>query len=392
MTTVLFIHGTGVREPGFTRTLDRINAGLAKVRPGLHAQPCYWGHKGAELAEIGAAFYFDKARLKSDRGDGPGDLNEERQVALWDRLADDPFYEIRMRQFKKPPRGKPGPSLKDRVLALLASDDLAAEVKSLGMASAFEAAVRAVTASQDFRRAFDRSTAVNGNVVEVIARALVAYSLATVAADGITVSGEHRDRFAAAIIRAFGVADQGLPDELAHMAKAEAWWGLHPFIRDRRRRLVDQLADIALYQARGQEIRDFVRGEIRRLDGPVVLLAHSLGGIVAFDLLAGEDTDGLEQVQMLITVGSQVPLLYEVNALTCLLSFPDKLPDTFKAKWINVYDKRDLLAYGGGELFHGQCQDVEVNTKVAFPASHDAYWDTSNFYRQLSLAMRAENL
>src|SRR5579862_2314541 len=120
MTTVLFLHGTGVRndsaadgtEPGhsrsgFTAILDRINAGLDAVRPGLRAESCYWGQKGARLQADGSSFYFDPARDKTKRYDQamPADIDEDWMLALWDRLLSDPLYEIRIRQISKPPRG-----------------------------------------------------------------------------------------------------------------------------------------------------------------------------------------------------------------------------------------------------------------------------------------------
>jgi hypothetical protein len=254
-----------------------------------------------------------------------------------------------------------------------------------------------VTGSAEYREAFANVTTTNADTKRMVARALVAYCLAATGAD-TDLSADERDELVGAVASAFGVPDQGwFTDTFLPRAKAEAWWGLHPFVRDRRRKFVDQLADIMLYQARGEQIREFARKSISRLPGPVVLLAHSLGGVIAFDLLAGKEAGGLDQVQMLITVGSQAPLLYEVGAgqagaLSCGLRFGEDLPDTFKAKWVNVYDKRDLLAYGGEKLFPGRCRDIRVSSRVAFPAAHEAYWGTRDFYVQVNEAMRKAGL
>jgi hypothetical protein len=53
MPTLLFVHGTGVREPHYSRA-------LAQVRRGLHGtavdvQPCYWGAIGTRLHANGAS-------------------------------------------------------------------------------------------------------------------------------------------------------------------------------------------------------------------------------------------------------------------------------------------------------------------------------------------------
>ncbi|WP_327002448.1 hypothetical protein OHA72_46200 [Dactylosporangium sp. NBC_01737] len=79
---------------------------------------------------------------------------------------------------------------------------------------------------------------------------------------------------------------------------------------DRRRGAISDLTnpaagDILLYQARGEHIRAAIRQAIAdtRADR-VTLLAHSLGGIAAVDLLVMED---IPEVDRLVTVGSQAP-------------------------------------------------------------------------------------
>src|SRR5690349_3839427 len=43
VTTVLFVHGTGVREPGFSETLERVQQGFRSLRPEIRINSCYWG-------------------------------------------------------------------------------------------------------------------------------------------------------------------------------------------------------------------------------------------------------------------------------------------------------------------------------------------------------------
>ena len=127
--------------------------------------------------------------------------------------------------------------------------------------------------------------------------------------------------------------------------------------------------DILLYQARGEAIRGVIAQKIESAVDSVVLIAHSLGGIAAVDLLAGR---AFPQVRLLVTVGSQAPLLYEIGALTSL-EHDDPLPGCVPP-WLNLYDRRDLLSYLAAPLFPGRATDVEVRNGQPFPQSHSAYW------------------
>ena len=62
--------------------------------------------------------------------------------------------------------------------------------------------------------------------------------------------------------------------------------------------------DVLLYQARGDRIRAFIAKRVATAAESVVLLAHSLGGIAAMDLLAMRP---LPSVRLLVTVGSPRP-------------------------------------------------------------------------------------
>jgi hypothetical protein len=87
-------------------------------------------------------------------------------------------------------------------------------------------------------------------------------------------------------------------------------------------------------------------------------------------------------VELLVTVGSQGPLLYESGALPAL-AHPDPLPPHMP-RWLNVYDRRDLLSYLAAPLFPGRATDVEVDNRQPFPASHSAYWTNPAVYRALA--------
>lgn len=96
------------------------------------------------------------------------------------------------------------------------------------------------------------------------------------------------------------------------------------------------------------------------------------------DLLA---TQALPQVRLLVTVGSQAPLLYELNALPAL-PFGTDLPPTMP-RWVNIFDRRDLLAYTGAGVFPGRVEDREVDNRAPFPRSRSAYFANERFYAVL---------
>ncbi|MEQ8974619.1 MAG: hypothetical protein RIE73_30065 [Coleofasciculus sp. C1-SOL-03] len=110
----------------------------------------------------------------------------------------------------------------------------------------------------------------------------------------------------------------------------------------------------------------------------MVLLAHSLGGIACVDLLVQQP---LPQVELLITVGSQAPFFYEINALYSL-EYGEPLPDYFPS-WVNIYDLRDFLSYIGANVFPNKVQDVLVDNKQPFARSHGAYWTNKAVWKAI---------
>ena len=391
--TVLFIHGTGVREQKFTSAFTQITAGLARVRSDLRTERCYWGAIGAELLTAAPAEAGSQAR-EQDPADEHGVPEEEKELARWARLFVDPLFEIRLRQVGGPePGGLFDPAVEELVRALPTQPGVAAALASLGLAGHFADAIDWVTGSDEFVSVFDRATGSDGATDDMLSRALVARCLAAAAeADGTELAGAARDRLLGAVQAGFGRPDRAPEGILGRLAMDLAFRAAGPYLRRRQREYVRLLSDILLYQARGDAIRAFVRARIRELPEPVVLLAHSLGGIVAFDLLAADHAAGLDHVRMLVTVGSQVPLLYELGALPSGLSYPSPLPAHFRPPWINVYDRRDMLAFTGSELFGERCRDLRVDTRTPFPTAHGAYWDHEDFYRQLAGVMGEEGL
>jgi hypothetical protein len=87
-----------------------------------------------------------------------------------------------------------------------------------------------------------------------------------------------------------------------------------------------------------ERMRQVVRDALRDLDGPVIVIGHSLGSIIAYDVLR-EQGSGSLQVPLLVTVGS--PLA--VTEVQDLVERPLEVPRPVTS-WRNASDARDLVA------------------------------------------------
>ncbi|MFI9031203.1 hypothetical protein [Streptomyces sp. NPDC053560] len=420
MTSVVFVHGTGVRGASYDRTFARVREGLARVRPDVRTVPCFWGaDHGASLALGGASL---PVRAK-DRGLVVEDVAaDDDPLSLWALLGADPLAEVRacaeagdgsggaefvpgrqdpwedmaerVRRLPSPPGGPAGgvdavggAEPEDGARGLAA--DLAPYLPEAAARVAEEISARLVGAPM---------TGSADGVEAIVARAVLAFALllADSAADSdepLPVDGTDRDALVRLLTDRLGGADRGF-------GAAAKWtgarlaipvlWPLSGTARWQRSRVtswtVPAGGDILRYQARGDALRAAIanaaRSAAQAAPGPVVLLAHSLGGIACVDLLAGAADMPPPDVDLLVTVGSQAPFLYELDALTALRR-GDPLPTAFP-RWLNVYDERDLLSFVGEQVFPGRVTDVRVDTWQPFPRAHSAYFAHRKLYQWLA--------
>ncbi|MCQ1946354.1 thioesterase domain-containing protein [Arthrobacter sp. zg-Y1116] len=118
-------------------------------------------------------------------------------------------------------------------------------------------------------------------------------------------------------------------------------------------------------------------------DAPVVLFGHSLGSVAAVDLLSSPEADGF-RVDLLVTVGSQAPWFYLLDALAYL--GPVRGGSGPAVPWLNFWDERDLISFCAERVFAGRevnVTDSEVDSGKPFPESHTAYFSDPRVYRQL---------
>jgi hypothetical protein len=92
MAKLLFVHGTGVREPAYSESFREVVAGARRAQLGVEPERCYWGGaQGVRLLAGGASIPNYDGVVDHVRG---WELHDD--FALWSLLYDDPQYELRL--------------------------------------------------------------------------------------------------------------------------------------------------------------------------------------------------------------------------------------------------------------------------------------------------------
>ncbi|MGW1775104.1 hypothetical protein [Streptomyces sp. NPDC002104] len=439
----LFVHGTGVRRERHDTLFALVRDRLTARFPGAAVDSCFWGERyGATLSAHGRSVPGLGAP-----GAAPG--ADEEEVAEWGLLIADPLCELRVlaeagwdtgaggHRGGGPEGGlddtfddafgggfgggvgggvddafgdaidagyaMPGvQSAGERVLDLLAEvpgvqggGEQAALLLGTGLAAGFPAALEGVSRSAEAARAGARAAGEPQarELAKVLARAVTAAALASAGAEA-DCTGTERDRLVELITARLG-GDARVPG-----ARAAAVLGrlamrvtTQPLLNAWRGSLTvgatPALGDILRYQARGAELRAFLHERITAERGPTVLIGHSLGGIALVDLLALAAARGepLPGVELLVTVGSQAPFLHELGALAGVVPGTG-LPYAFP-RWLNVYDRQDVLSYLAEPVFPGdpRVSDEEIGSRQPFPACHSAYWKQEALYARIERAV-----
>jgi hypothetical protein len=119
---------------------------------------------------------------------------------------------------------------------------------------------------------------------------------------------------------------------------------------------------------------------------PIVIIGHSLGGVISFDLLSHFRSDLI--VDLLVTVGSQVSHFEEMKLFrSSNRAIPDgitkRAPKPVNIKhWINVLDEIDIFSYACEAVFDG-AQDLHYDTRTYVVKAHGAYFMQAPFYERL---------
>ncbi|MGW3940702.1 alpha/beta fold hydrolase [Streptomyces phaeochromogenes] len=385
MPSVVFIHGTGVREPGFSALVGRFAAELTRLRDGLRVVPYYWGGQhGAMLAAGGASLPPEGGTARSI-AEVPSMPDPDDDTTGWATLYTDPDAELVLaacgaEQAVELPPGSVPPEQKIQALltSLAAQGDVLSDELGPGLArAAVDLAVHPLLRPT--------ATALQpGDLAVLVARCLVARVIAAALDNDTPIIpvGDTRDIVVDRLVKALGAPPRGVERGLRTMLLRSVGSAASRAVVRRRRALTQAThpvaGDILRYLTRGERVRTDLCTLVEGLEAPVTLVGHSLGGIIALDTLV---TTPLPQVRLLVTAGSQGPFLYESGSLPSLIH-PEPLP-AHVPDWLNLYDPRDLLGYLGAGLFPGRVTDVAVNSRQPFPAAHSAYWTNPAVYRHI---------
>ncbi|WP_213941637.1 alpha/beta fold hydrolase [Pseudomonas sp. dw_612] len=123
-------------------------------------------------------------------------------------------------------------------------------------------------------------------------------------------------------------------------------------------------------------------------DEPLVVIGHSLGGVIAYDLFSHFAPE--LKVDLFISIGSQVSHFEEMKLFKQRrLDVPGaggaKMPKPANVfEWLNIYDPVDIFSYACEEVFEG-VQDFDYDTKTYVMKAHGAYFEQARFYERLRI-------
>lgn len=129
-------------------------------------------------------------------------------------------------------------------------------------------------------------------------------------------------------------------------------------------------------------------------DDKLIIIGHSLGGVILYDILTYFDTN--IKVDLFATIGSQVAVFEEMtlyrasqqgvpaNPPEDLLNKPAKVE-----KWVNVFDTNDIFSFGAEGVFNG-VEDYKFDTGYGLLEAHGGYFARPSFYKRLAVRLKGK--
>jgi hypothetical protein len=402
--TLLFIHGTGVRKEGYDQTMALLQKGFKDILR-IDIDGVCWGPDLGVNVDAQAIEQVLPPTLMKAAEIAPEDIGV--RAALWAELLRDPLLELRMASMRPPAPGKqnsalPGVQTPDIALTSMlssfaqkVSDPLPGEVEAQDVREATLWLIREPLLKSAAAAAGDPT---DRDLVEAVARAIVAKTLVGyrgelgVGPNALYVADD-RDALVDAIVKSFPQT-KGLGSWLSAGVKALAEGAATYYGRDRRTGLMNgvspAIGDILLYERRGDAILAEIERKILALAEQkrrVIVLGHSLGGIMIVDLLSRAREAGPLPITKLITVGSQAPVLFKFDALgTMRLKEPLPAGSPYRP-WLNVFDRNDFLSFCASRAFPrvtDGIEDFEIESNVSFPEAHSAYFRQPSFFSKIA--------
>lgn len=122
--------------------------------------------------------------------------------------------------------------------------------------------------------------------------------------------------------------------------------------------------------------------------GPVIVIGHSMGGVILVDMLGDLSGSGLPadfKIKTLFTVGSQPGLFRALGVISPMTADQPKLDCV--EHWQNVFDPIDPLAFRSGPMF-SNVEDLEFSSATGIVAAHGAYFDRPRFHARVRARLR----
>jgi hypothetical protein len=151
------------------------------------------------------------------------------------------------------------------------------------------------------------------------------------------------------------------------------------------------IADAVYYLHHGQEMRGqmlaWMAARGPRTGAPRIAVGLSLGGLLLVDALAVAPAGTVDAV---VTVGSQVPMVYQCGGLTSLPRTSPP-PSPFQP-WLNVWDPDDYMSFPVRSLFGADARIVDrlvQDPAFAFPDDHSNYFAGRAVYDAIEAQLEA---
>jgi hypothetical protein len=390
---ILYIHGTGVRQRPYEVGFERLKNGLKKAGFTDDLVGCNWGE------QLGVRLDLLASMLPSSGNKGIGAPSEaDKEDALWTVLQDDPLFELRIAAIEHSNQPVPmsigGHSVSERLQESM-NRFLKADTEKFGVTKKeLSKAVSSVSKSSEFADLAKTFQDPKDNVLaELISRAVVAQIIAFHQFDlpgeepSFCVNLELRNHF----VDTLRMALSGQQNK-----SVGSWLGnrvldvVTALVRNRREAIMNLstrfIGDIFLYLQNGESIRKLISVTVESLTPPILVIAHSLGAVIMFDMLTSGEC---KKVDLLATVGTQIPFFYAMGALRNIQpnyhegnSQGTSDQPSFKIPWLNAYNINDFLSFRASEVFKWDILDEwAAENSVPFPASHGAYFEDDDFYK-----------
>lgn len=194
------------------------------------------------------------------------------------------------------------------------------------------------------------------------------------------------------LVNAYNKTEYWLDEQLAKRHSligrvlAYVWWSFGVFARfksvDKLTQTLDLLLDLPLYMGnpRGNRVRDVVRDEISKAasvsGNSVILVGHSLGSVIAYDVVRENLENGcLLPIKALVTFGSPLDWVQDLRVAE---------GDVVRSKWsvspvpwYNYYDPKDpvcMMQEFPMERFDALAVNASTSSGKCGIGAHTAYW------------------